>query len=76
MALCCVCSHAFHKACVQSYAEHAIMRDGRWHVRCPGTGCAYHLYTSDVRELCGAASPAFTRRGCSGRLAAAAARRA
>jgi hypothetical protein len=54
-------SHDFHRACVQSYAEHAILSDSRWRVRCAQQGCAYQLYTSDVRELCGASSPAFIR---------------
>jgi hypothetical protein len=53
-------SHDFHRSCVQSYAEHAILREGRWRVRCPHSGCAYQLYTSDVRELCGPTSSAFT----------------
>lgn len=57
------CNHAFHRSCVQSLAEHAILRDGRWRVRCPQPGCAYRLYTSDIRELCGATSATFTRFG-------------
>ena len=61
-------SHDFHRSCVQSYAEHAILREGRWCVRCPNNSaedssarCAYLLYSSDIRELCGATSQAFTR---------------
>jgi len=56
------CSHEFHRACVTSYAEHAILSDRRWCVRCPSAdGCKYRLYSSDLRELCGQSSPAHAR---------------
>ena len=70
------CNHVFHRACVTSYAEHAILSDGRWCVRCPGgagvsesaaaTGsvsskCNYRLYHADVKELCGQSYLVLTR---------------
>lgn len=55
------CSHEFHRSCVTSYAEHAILSDGRWCVRCPSSSCNYRLYHGDIKELCGQSSPALTR---------------
>ena len=63
------CSHEFHRSCVVSYAEHAILSDGRWCVRCPSSSCNYRLYHGDIKELCGQSSPARAR--CAARCLAA-----
>ena len=55
------CEHAFHRNCVTSYAEHAILSDGRWCVRCPSSKCNYRLYHTDIKELCGQSSAALAR---------------
>ena len=55
------CQHEFHRSCVTSYAEHAILSDGRWCVRCPSSNCNYRLYHTDIKELCGQSSPALAR---------------
>lgn len=53
------CSHAYHKACIKAYAEHSIIEEGRWKVKCPAAGCPLRLYTADVSAVVGAESRAF-----------------
>jgi len=44
------CGHAFCQGCIKQWCETTI-NGMEWNIRCPGEGCAFQLWSNDVRPL-------------------------
>lgn len=43
-------AHGICSPCLARYIEIMVLDEGRWNMRCPGEGCAYHLVDADVER--------------------------